>query len=211
MKKLSYLLMFTAMGFTFASCKTSNSTPKIANSIPSVDVATVKNYPLADTVLKYSMKGITHLNLTEKMGVLGNEIASNIGGSASVFQLGEGVVVSLDRGNVFEIGKADLNSNTKAILGGLAYNLMQNPDNYVVVFGRTDNTGSKGLNEKLGYLRGATVANHMAGSGIPQDRFFIQTLGETYPDFFNNSKMGRNKNRRVDILIIPSNELRTSL
>lgn len=207
MKKLQLSIASIIIAAAVFSCKTSqmNST---ATDIKVVDPATA-SYAFADTVMKYSMtsyKAETKLNV--EMNMLGKEIAGNLGTWATVFQMGQAVVVSFDKGDVFDVGQAVLNENTEATLRSLAFNLNQNPNNYIVVFGRTDNTGSQATNDKLGYRRASTVANYLHQLNIEKERLFVDSYGEKYADYVNKDFKNRAKNRRVDILIIPSNEMR---
>ncbi|KPM48291.1 OmpA family protein [Jiulongibacter sediminis] len=175
------------------------------------EVALVSEFPLADTVLKYSSEGSTNYKLTNTMGHHAEMISSNLNGRASVLQYGEGVIVALDQGDIFESDEFTLNEKSKDVLRSLAYNLKQMPDTYILVAGRADSDGSAEHNDKLAYKRAAMAANYLHGCGIDENRFFVNSYGEKYPDFKNNTSISKNKNRRVDFLIIPSNELRNEM
>ncbi len=213
--KTSKILILT-LGATFAlgACKTArvNSVPSTAyqtDVVKTEDLADLK-YPLADSVMKYSMKGSADAILTTEMVNLSKQVTDNMSDKVSVSQYGQGVVVSLNKGNVFGVNDYTLNDETKTILRNLAYNLVQNKGNYIVVFGRADATGNTKNNESLAYKRASAVANYLYGCAIDKDRLFVESFGEKYPDYQNNTKLNMNKNRRVDILIIPSNEIRES-
>ncbi|MGR3810920.1 OmpA family protein [Jiulongibacter sp. NS-SX5] len=172
------------------------------------EVEYVSEFPLADTVLKYSSQGFTGARLTEAMSVNAKGISENLDGRASVLQYGEGIIVALDQGDIFESGEYKLNEKSKDVLRALAFNLKQMPETYILVAGRADSDGATEANDKLAYMRAATAANYLHGCGVEEDRFFVDSFGEKYPDFKNNSKLSKNKNRRVDFLIIPANSMR---
>ncbi|MFY7910306.1 MAG: OmpA family protein [Emticicia sp.] len=209
-------LLILALGMTIAlgACKTAkiSSVPSTAyqtNVIATEDLQDLK-YPLADSVMKYSMKGSADAILTNEMVNLSRQITDNMLDKVSVSQYGQGVVVSLNKGNVFGVDDYTLNEDTKTILRNLAYNLNENKESYIVVFGRADATGNAKHNQDLAYKRAASVANYLFGCAIDKNRLFVESFGEKYPDYANNSKLNMNKNRRVDLLIIPSNEIRES-
>jgi outer membrane protein OmpA-like peptidoglycan-associated protein len=77
-----------------------------------------------------------------------------------------------------------------------------------MVAGRADIDGKMGKNNKLAYKRAAVAANYLHGCGVDEARFFVDSYGEEYPDYRNNSKLNKERNRRVDFLIIPSNVMR---
>lgn len=168
----------------------------------------IGKFPLADTVMKYSSDGAANYRLTKNMTSLAEEITANLGDKASILQYGEGIIVALDRGDIFEKDEAKLNENTKDILRHLAFNLQKEQDTYIMVAGRADSDGKTDKNDKLAYKRAAVAANYLHGCGVDEDRFFVDSYGEKYPDYRNNSKLNKERNRRVDFLIIPSNEMR---
>lgn len=166
------------------------------------------NFPLADTIAKYSTEGRTGSLLSDWMKTYAKDLNANLNQEATVLHFGEGVIVALDKGDMYGVEDFILNEDAKAALRKLAFNLQQEPDTYVLVAGRTDASGSADFNEKLAFRRAAIAANYLKGCGIDESRFFIDSYGEKYPDYQNSSKINRDRNRRVDFLILPSNEMR---
>ncbi|SOE20991.1 Outer membrane protein OmpA [Spirosomataceae bacterium TFI 002] len=165
------------------------------------------NYPLADSIAKYSEAGASSDKVAKRMTTYADDLRPNMRDRASVMQFNNGIIVAMDKGNVFEVSDAILTETGKQQLQHLAFNLKQMPDTYILVVGRTDNTGTQELNEKLAYRRAAYAANYLRGCGIDESRLFIDSFGEKFPDHGNNSAYLRAKNRRVDFMIIPSNEM----
>ena len=118
--------------------------------------------------------------------------------------------LSLDKGDIFGKDNTVLNENTKDILRHLVFNLQKAEDTYIMVAGRADSDGKIDKNDKLAYKRAAVAANYLHGCGVDESRFFVDRYGEKYPDYRNNSKLNKERNRRVDFLIIPSNAMRES-
>lgn len=211
MKNLKTLLLLSLVGLSIFACKTSNTATSSKNDkvniVETVDLKDL-NFPLADTIMKYSMAGQADIPLTNEMVALSKEVADNMNNEASVSQYGQGVIVSFDKGNAFAVNDYMLNENMKNSIRKLVFKLKENPSSYIVVFGRADATGPAEYNEKLAQHRASTVANYMLGCTIEKERLFVDSFGEKFPDFKNNTAMNKNRNRRVDILIIPSNEAR---
>ncbi len=211
MKNLKTLLMLSLVGLSIFACKTSNTaTSSKTNNVNIVETVDLEdlNFPLADTIMKYSMAGQADIPLTNEMVSLSKEVAENMNNEASVSQYGQGVIVSFDKGNAFAVNDYMLNENMKNSIRKLVFKLKENPSSYIVVFGRADATGPAEYNEKLAQRRASTVANYMLDCTIERERLFVDSFGEKFPDFKNNTAMNKNRNRRVDILIIPSNEAR---
>jgi len=230
MKKILLILTALSASFYFQSC-TSEETSKDSSEIQDEAIemeentatsqtpeaieysqeAFISEFPLVDSVLKYSSDGNVNYRLTEEMALLAEELSSNLEGQASVLQYGEGVIVALDQGDIFAKSEIALNDNSKDILRHLAFNLQKRPDTYIMVAGRADSDGSMDKNDKIAYKMAAVAANYLYGCGISEDRFFVDSYGEKYPDYRNNSRLNKDRNRRVDFLIIPSNQMRENV
>ena len=84
-----------------------------------------------------------------------------------------------------------------------------NPDAEVVridLDGHTCNIGKKNYNYKLSRERALAVRDYLMGElGLAPDFFKINAYGEDRPTASNNTKEGRRRNRRVDVVFIVSN------
>ncbi len=107
-------------------------------------------------------------------------------------------------GNVlFETGKATLNQN-KSELITIAEKIKET-NGRVVIEGYTDNVGNIDDNIKLSQARALTVKNFFTDScNIDLTRLSINAYGEANPVANNNTAEGRQKNRRVEIIVFPS-------
>ena len=70
-----------------------------------------------------------------------------------------------------------------------------------IIEGNTDNTGSAEHNMKLSQQRADNVKAFLVEQGIAEDRLTAKGLGMTMPVADNSTKEGRQKNRRVDLVI----------
>ena len=114
-----------------------------------------------------------------------------------------GMVVTI--GDVlFATDRAELNANGMATVRKLADIMTQNPGRTVMVEGFTDSTGSAAHNKDLSERRAASVAQALAGLGVPRERIGMRGYGEAFPVASNDTASNRQLNRRVEIVL--SNE-----
>lgn len=129
---------------------------------------------------------------------------------AEVKRVDDGIVVTFDEnsGVTFASAKADLTTDSKAILDKLVRVLNEYPDTNVVIAGHTDSTGSDATNMVLSEKRAKSVTNYFTSKGLSASRFTTKWFGETQPAYDNNTPEGRSKNRRVNIVIVPNEKMR---
>jgi len=113
------------------------------------------------------------------------------------------VVLSEDQGK-FKFGAATLPDEAKAALDNLITQLKSDPKGaYFEIEGHTDNTGAKLSNEKLGLDRAEAVKRYLYDTHqIPLHRMNVISYGEDKPAAPNNTKAGREQNRRVVIRVL---------
>lgn len=71
----------------------------------------------------------------------------------------------------------------------------------MVVIGHTDNTGRKEVNQRISEERAHSVASYFIEHGVPHQKISILGNGERNPATSNETKLGREKNRRAHINI----------
>lgn len=113
-----------------------------------------------------------------------------------------------DRGMVFTLsdvlfatGKADLKSGAAANFGRLAEALKKNPDQRVTVEGHTDDVGSDESNLSLSQRRAEAVKSYLVSQGVDAGLITATGKGEGFPVTSNSTASGRQKNRRVEVII----------
>jgi outer membrane protein OmpA-like peptidoglycan-associated protein len=102
----------------------------------------------------------------------------------------------------FETGKEVIKKESFPSLDELASMLKKKPEWKLKLSGYTDNMGKKEDNLKLSEKRARAVAKYLNGEGITENRFKIQWFGPAKPIAPNTTPEGRQKNRRVEMLII---------
>jgi outer membrane protein OmpA-like peptidoglycan-associated protein len=67
------------------------------------------------------------------------------------------------------------------------------------IYGHADSTGPETYNQKLSERRAEAVVNYMVDRGIQRERLTTKGFGETQPAVSNDTREGRQKNRRVEL------------
>ena len=112
-----------------------------------------------------------------------------------------GIQVTFDEGILFDTGKYALKTPAKNALSRFATSLKNDPNTNVQIFGHTDNTGSRAVNEKLSKQRADAVLNYLQNNGVASSRMESYGLAYDYPVASNDTKEGRAQNRRVEVYI----------
>ncbi|WP_271855961.1 OmpA family protein [Patiriisocius marinus] len=132
--------------------------------------------------------------------------------SAKVERVDDGIVVTFDEnsGVYFDTAKYNINAASKATLDKLSGVLKEYVDTNVLVVGHTDSVGSDENNMTLSKNRAYAVTNYFTGTkGMSASRFTTNWYGEQTPVGDNNTAEGRAENRRVNIVIVPNEKMKS--
>lgn len=117
------------------------------------------------------------------------------------------MVVALATDILFPSGSAHLSKDGKAAIEEVAQILTSIPDRKYQVEGHTDNvpirTAQYPSNWELASARALTVVKAMVEAGMPADRLSAASFGEHKPAASNETKEGRDANRRIEIVVVP--------
>ena len=102
----------------------------------------------------------------------------------------------------FNIGSAIITFSSYSSLGKLSALLSKKPDWKLKLSGHTDNVGSDKSNLLLSKNRAEAVKSVLTNRGVDANRVIVKYYGESQPIASNNEADGRQKNRRVEMLII---------
>ncbi|MCP3954831.1 MAG: OmpA family protein [Desulfobacterales bacterium] len=117
----------------------------------------------------------------------------------------EQIAISLMGESTFDSGKAQIKPQMKPLLEKIAAAL-SGTDGEIIIAGHTDNIPLSGgryrSNLGLSTARASSVAEYMLGRGkIKPDRLATMGFGEFRPVESNRTARGRQKNRRVEIIV----------
>lgn len=115
----------------------------------------------------------------------------------------EGVIVEF--GDIyFKYKSAELTDDAIKKLDNIGEVLKKYKDYNVIIKGHTDDIGSKRYNKKLSEERAKNVLDYLIKKGyITEKQGSYKGMGEENPIADNSTEEGRQKNRRVEIIIIP--------
>jgi len=102
----------------------------------------------------------------------------------------------------FGFGSSKLQPKTLAILDQVALVLKANKTwSKLLVSGYTDNVGSDKINKKLSLKRATEVKNYLVLKGLSASTIYAAGFGKENPKVSNDTKEGRNQNRRAELVI----------
>ena len=102
----------------------------------------------------------------------------------------------------FASGKDIIKETSYSSLEELAGLLNKKKTWRIKISGHTDNVGKPNSNMILSQKRAEAVKNLLIGRGVPEDRIIVRWYGQTMPIADNKTPLGRQMNRRVEMLII---------
>jgi OmpA-OmpF porin, OOP family len=100
----------------------------------------------------------------------------------------------------FRPGQAQFTRGTGGDLDKVAALLRDYPKVRLIVDGYTDNRGSEQLNERLSLQRAKSVQQALAADGVESTRLRTRGLAATVPIADDDTRQGRDENRRVELV-----------
>lgn len=145
-------------------------------------------------------------------GIVGNqldrqaaELQAEINDSrVRIVNEGNQLRVVMPEGILFATDSATVQTAIQNDLYAVADNVNRYPNSRIEVIGHTDNTGAAAYNQDLSNRRAGAVAAILRGAGVSGARIVSYGRGESMPVASNLTPEGKAQNRRVEILIIPS-------
>lgn len=110
------------------------------------------------------------------------------------------LLITLDSGILFDVDKYDLRPEAEEVLKNLAIVLKEADVKAFEIDGHTDSDASDEYNQALSEKRANAVKDFLASQGLTSEITIIG-YGESRPVASNDTPEGKQKNRRVEILI----------
>jgi outer membrane protein OmpA-like peptidoglycan-associated protein len=111
-----------------------------------------------------------------------------------------GVVVNLPD-VLFDFDSARLTAGAQRTTREIAEVIADQKSRRISVEGHTDSLGTVNYNERLSEARARAVADSLAMNGVPRNRIGSRGFGESRPLATNSSAEGRQRNRRVEVIL----------
>ncbi len=102
---------------------------------------------------------------------------------------------------LFDTGKYNLRRGAREKLAKVSGIVIAHTGLNLEVEGHTDSTGSDELNQKLSEQRANTVREYLIEQGLDAGTLTARGFGETSPVASNDNAAGRQKNRRVELIV----------
>jgi len=131
--------------------------------------------------------------------------------NATVERVGEGIQVTFDSGILFDFNSSTLRSAARDNLRELAASLEEYEGTDVLVAGHTDATGAESYNQALSERRANAARDFLTGAGLLANRVQAMGLGEMEPVDTNDTEVGRQANRRVEVAIYASEQMQEEM
>ena len=136
------------------------------------------------------------------------ELQQNIKG-ARVERVGEGILVTFESGLLYDFNSDAVKPTAQANLRELAQSFTKYPDTELLVVGHTDGAGDDAYNQRLSERRAQAAAQYLVAQGVPSARIRTNGKGEAEPVAPNDTEANMAQNRRVEVAIFASEQLKT--
>jgi len=100
---------------------------------------------------------------------------------------------------LFDTGKSTIRQESYAVLQNIVDIMKEYPNTSFVIEGHTDSVGRESSNQTLSENRAKSVRDYLTTIGMDGNRLSSIGYGESRPIAPNNTKAGRQQNRRVEI------------
>lgn len=114
----------------------------------------------------------------------------------------EGIKFTLSSDLLFPTNSSYLTDDAKIELSKLSKLMLEDTSKKVRVDGHTDATGTEEYNQWLSEKRAASVKDFLKEAGVAPSRISTEGFGQTSPVADNKTPEGRQKNRRVEVVIL---------
>ncbi|MBK9156941.1 MAG: OmpA family protein [Propionibacteriaceae bacterium] len=114
----------------------------------------------------------------------------------------DGLVLTLPETVLFDYNSATLRSESSATITKVASVLNYFSTAQIGVQGHTDSTGAADKNQTLSEQRAQSVADALSKGGVTSSRMTVKGFGANNPIASNGDDAGRQKNRRVEIVLV---------
>lgn len=102
----------------------------------------------------------------------------------------------------FDVNSAEVREDSYAELKEVYDLLWEHPELVIEISAHTDDQGSHDHNMELSSRRAQAVVDFLRSKGVPERMLVAKGYGETAPLVANNNPENRQKNRRVEFLVL---------
>ncbi len=172
-------------------------------------IGSKSNNTALGAILGAVVGGATGVVIGNKMDNQAKKMEDDLGKTATVERVGEGIKLTFNSQLLFDFGKTDLKESNRADLQKFAGTLKQYPETDLLIVGHTDNVGSESFNQNLSEKRADAVADQLMVAGVSSKRLKTRGWGESQPTASNDTEASRSQNRRVEIAMYANEQMNT--
>lgn len=151
---------------------------------------TTSNFTFPIATHRYAEPGIYTVNLLVDDGKGGEAAAQQ---QVAVIESAEAKELTI----LFVFGGSRLTPTDQERLDQVVLDMQEDPQRMATIVGHTDSQGPPEVNQQLGMKRAQSVAAYLRDQGIATDRISVESRGEDEPDVSNETREGRQANRRA--------------
>lgn len=206
------LTIFAAASLALAGCTYNNGTPNkpgtgaVIGGLTGAAAGQIIGGNTKSTVIGGALGAAVGGAIGAQMATQERELRQSLAGTgAEVSNTGSQLRVILPEAVTFATGSAVVADGFRPALQSVSQSLRQHPNSTVRVVGHTDNVGSATYNNQLSQDRAMSVARILIANGTRASRVTVSGRGFYEPITSNASAAGRAQNRRVEIVITPTN------
>lgn len=121
----------------------------------------------------------------------------------TVSKTAEGVVLTFESDVLFATNSSYLSEKAKVTMKNMVTYINKNyPNASIQINGHTDSTGEADYNQWLSEKRAASVKTYAVSLGLNDGTISTKGYGKSKPIATNSTADGRQKNRRVEVIIL---------
>jgi outer membrane protein OmpA-like peptidoglycan-associated protein len=194
------------------ACKTSNTTKGgaigagVGSAIGGI-IGHNSDNTVVGAIIGAAVGGTAGALIGRHMDKQADELRNDLKG-ATVERVGEGILITFDSGLLFEVNSVALQPATKSNLTELAKTLNKYDDTNILIEGHTDSSGEDVYNQTLSEKRAKEVENFLVTQHVKNSRIATKGYGEGQPLATNDTEIGKQANRRVEVAIYANNEMK---
>ncbi len=115
----------------------------------------------------------------------------------------DALMVTMSSETSFDINSTVIKPGFRSTLDKIATIVNKYGKTHLSLVGHTDSTGSKAYNQRLSEQRAASIQQYFLSRNVIPQRMSAYGMGEDKPIASNTTAIGRQQNRRVEIIIEP--------
>jgi len=209
-RRLPRILTLLALTLTLHACSSNLRTGALGGAAVGAAVGGLASGSARGAIIGAAIGGAAGAAIGGIMDAQADDLQDKLP-NARVERVGEGIAVTFDSGILFDVNQATLRSAAQQNLGDLALSLEEYEGTDVLVVGHTDSSGDAAYNQALSERRSSAARTFLLGAGLEAARVTAIGRGEEEPIDTNDTDMGRQANRRVEIAIFASDDMQAEM